>query len=527
MGLLEKAQNMRGSDSVSLKEAASGLRSRAEVIQQQTGLQAQPVEIENGIQIKGLLRRAEAMRLQTASDVSIYEESIPASPQGLLRRAQAMRSSSPGQETPFAQIENNQGVVPLTDSEVVTDTTPDGAISGTVPALDGDDGEIFVPEFPELIANETEADETKSGLEVATARLIPETGSEAEAASESDAILLPELQDGFSSEGQDAIVLDDSILDEILPFESLPADDEHSKPALSDTPAEADKINIDQTSQSQGLLAKAESMRSDEKVKPVDDLELSRVEEENVESNASTTEKTAEIPVLHYTGNSESNEDPALDDSRGQLTQIGADGDVFDQWENEARSSAEMEVSVDSSKDTRDQLKGDHDYLFDPDSDFTTAPVEAHIASQKKIDHYLALFDISKEISNIIEFDDLWENLLYALMGEVGAETICIFSSEENIKSASIFYPVAHSGFDLPEGWQLGEGDEIFERLRTEGGGAIRAWIPFCQFSYLSNGTHYTRNIRCAFDYSPEKYGANVRTCGARCTLESRRLFYR
>ncbi len=164
---------------------------------------------------------------------------------------------------------------------------------------------------------------------------------------------------------------------------------------------------------------------------------------------------------------------PDADPARDRAARMpGEDEDPFGLWELDAEKEAEqqarqLEIKGDSHASDRG---GDEGMLFEVDEGFTTAPVEAHIASQKKIDHYLSLFDITKEISNISEFDELWENILYAIMGQVGAETICIMSSTSRVSSGAIFYPVSHSGFELPDGWALGRGDEIYDQMANSTG---------------------------------------------------------
>ncbi|MCR9144269.1 MAG: hypothetical protein NXI24_18630 [bacterium] len=148
----------------------------------------------------------------------------------------------------------------------------------------------------------------------------------------------------------------------------------------------------------------------------------------------------------------------------------GEDEDPFGLWEMDAEKEAEQQARQLELKGDAEPGQSEDGMLFEVDEGFTTAPVEAHIASQKKIDHYLSLFDITKEISNISEFDELWENILYAIMGQVGAETICILSSTSRVSSGAIFYPVSHSGFELPEGWALGRGDEIYDQMAASTG---------------------------------------------------------
>ncbi len=177
------------------------------------------------------------------------------------------------------------------------------------------------------------------------------------------------------------------------------------------------------------------------------------------------------FPDLDYKP-SDPADDPALDGRTALTPADEADEeDPFGLWERDAEQQAEDESRrLASGRDAEEMEHSDGSIVLEQGDGFSTEPIEAHIASQRKIDHYLALFDITKEISNIADFDELWESLLYAIMGQVGAETICIFSSTQRVQSGAIYYPVAHSGFEMPEGWALKRGDELYDRAAEESG---------------------------------------------------------
>ena len=161
----------------------------------------------------------------------------------------------------------------------------------------------------------------------------------------------------------------------------------------------------------------------------------------------------AGLPAWDYEGPSAPWDDPALGEEDIQL----GDDDVFQEWEKEARQAGEQkaEQEVLANKAKRPE------YLFDGE-DYATRPVESHIASQKKIDNYLSIFDISRELQGVDDVASLWDSILYAVMGQVGAETVCIFSSQRARKGA-VFYPVAHTGFDIGGNWVLKPGDIIYD----------------------------------------------------------------
>lgn len=134
--------------------------------------------------------------------------------------------------------------------------------------------------------------------------------------------------------------------------------------------------------------------------------------------------------------------------------------EIFGTWGREA----EEEASRLTGGEYEPERSEESPFLFDDDTAQTT-PVETHIASQKKIDNYLSLFDITREIANLDNIENLWDTILYSVLGQLGPETMLIFASRD----ASIdvpFYPTAYSGFEIQDTWMLKPGEAIYEKLR-------------------------------------------------------------
>ena len=143
--------------------------------------------------------------------------------------------------------------------------------------------------------------------------------------------------------------------------------------------------------------------------------------------------------------------------------------DPFADWEDRAaHAAASAAADVVAESASGKSAPATDRYLF-ADDEFSTRPVEANIAGQRKIDNYLALFDITKELAATDSVAALWETILYGVMGQVGAETICIFSSIRERNGKQLF-PVAHSGFELTESWAFRPGDVIYEKCRKADG---------------------------------------------------------
>ena len=168
----------------------------------------------------------------------------------------------------------------------------------------------------------------------------------------------------------------------------------------------------------------------------------------------------SELPEWNYEGSSPS---PPVDEVATAALYDLPEEDIFDALASEAESDVSTLSNLSGGKKVNKK-----DFLYD-DDEFSTTSLETHIAGQKKVDNYLTLFDISKEISTIDDLNELWESILYAIMGQLGSETIVIFSANQS-RDVSTFYPVAHSGFEIPDGWILRQGDEIFNSMRREPG---------------------------------------------------------
>jgi transcriptional regulator with GAF, ATPase, and Fis domain len=131
--------------------------------------------------------------------------------------------------------------------------------------------------------------------------------------------------------------------------------------------------------------------------------------------------------------------------------------DEFDIWEDEAK---EASIKAPINPISQDDLTSKKDYLFDDESDFTTAPIEYHLASKKKIENYHSIFEITKEIGSSSSFDDFFSNLNYSILGQVGAETLAIFSST-NANYDKLDLVESH-GFEPTDDWKLTSNDPVY-----------------------------------------------------------------
>ena len=130
--------------------------------------------------------------------------------------------------------------------------------------------------------------------------------------------------------------------------------------------------------------------------------------------------------------------------------------DLFAEWEEDAKKqSARLPVKPSSPEEESG--------LYYDDDDFSTSPSEYHIASKRKIENYQAIFEISKEIVNSAAYEDFYENLTFSILGQIGAESIIIFSSTNG--DFTSLYAIDFQGVEPEAGWRISVGDELYSLM--------------------------------------------------------------
>ncbi len=431
---------------------------------------------------KGLLARAARFREMMATQRESSVEWMGT--KGLLAKAEAMRAGNQPAESTSPEILEDLS----TDIQGATPSPPDEIYAETP-------GEQIVAETPGTVASidhevETLPGAQSSGLDFDLPAMILER------------------------ESGDSGLQDDELAD-LLPVEQ---EAEEMQPS---------RLEGEEDHHGQGLLAKAEAMRAggreDEKGSHEDGFEtpLSTTEEttlppfeasetasaefpeaaedeaqqlaehtgedafESAEAGDQTIPESAgepgfwegdsvaeepksDFPDLEYSGNSAGRDDPALDGK--SLSPGGEYKDPFEEWEREAEVDAEkVSRSLTETGPLREENR-DRFLLDSEQEDFSTKPVEDRIASARKLDNYLSIFDLTREMAGIDEFEDFWESIIYGVMGQLGAEKICIFAGNPPGEPGGFLRPVAHIGFDPDREWALKPGDEIYDRCLTESG---------------------------------------------------------
>ncbi|MCE9600182.1 MAG: GAF domain-containing protein [Spirochaetia bacterium] len=484
MGLLDKALNFRSGG----PKRGSGLLERAKKLKDfvqgkdKTGAQDSdsPSKRSAAPGSRGLFKRATAARTPPPSEISGSAATGSASGPamsapgtgGLLKRAQGLQDSQPSVTPEVSTLPASNLAAPIQDHSQAF--APEGQIDFSSPDLGPNtDDELFIAPAPAEFAEEIPAHES---------------------------IQTPAFD--ASDFAHHEPLGEPTILDIDLP--ELP----ESHAPVSGPVAHADEGH--ESAKSGGLLARAEQFKdepashaewSSELAEPSFDPTLdwdsgdtpeldlpdfdSQKSSSGMDSDRAEVTEPAELPGLWNELDTPANDADLVDRELSQADDVARQhaevdlkpndtedawddmSDPFSSFEQEAEKAAERELATD---DKPHEEKVQPSFLFDADDDFTTAPIEAHIAGQKKIDHYLSLFDIQREISSIDNFEEFWDAVLFAVMGQLGAETVCILASRNGTEGGQTFLPVAYSGMEIGDKWALGPGDTLYDAAAREDG---------------------------------------------------------
>ncbi|MBW7857240.1 MAG: diguanylate cyclase, partial [Leptonema sp. (in: Bacteria)] len=143
---------------------------------------------------------------------------------------------------------------------------------------------------------------------------------------------------------------------------------------------------------------------------------------------------------------------PVDDDPARQIAETDQN-QPFDDWQEEAAALAERQA--------RYHIGSESDDLGFNTDDISTTPVEMHIGSQKRIDNYLALFELNRELNTIDDTEEFFDTTLYSVLGQLGAHNVIIFAEQ----SDQVLYPVAYTGVTPTDDWNLNSTGALYQAL--------------------------------------------------------------
>jgi transcriptional regulator with GAF, ATPase, and Fis domain/GGDEF domain-containing protein len=155
--------------------------------------------------------------------------------------------------------------------------------------------------------------------------------------------------------------------------------------------------------------------------------------------------------------------------------------DELSQWEEDAKQELEKDLSLEDTlleeiskeepleefQNTLDNLEKELDETKKELSNMDGAEENQQEiqALQQKLDNYLVLVEITKDLVKSKNFEDFYENLLYSIEGQVGPESIVIFARKR--KESKDLQPVANDGIDIESDFTITETDSIYRMLST------------------------------------------------------------
>ena len=437
MGLLDRATKLMGQKDKHKQSLLKRLQKSAaeqgedKISPVSTAVKSAPVhEVSEKSRPRSLLQRAKALHEQAAK-IQTSEKK-----EGLLKRAERLRKSA------VMELQDEIKNTPVADEFIPPP-----------PAAEEESSDLIDFPEPELSAEEESSD------------LIdfpePELSAEEES---SDLIDFPEPELSAAKPDLDLTESSGDVLsdDEIFNLPDLIAD----LPETEEEPGKSEVGEQEITELPEDFLdtdSPQEEITSD-----FDDESFSEESLQEESPLEDFDESISEIPDFTYDGNSLPELDPALDVSEGGRSddEIVSE-DPFDEWVKEAESEAEDKANALVRSDT-DIVSTPSKLLFDQESGFSTEPVSSKMRDQRKIEHFLSLIEISREIAAVSDLESLLDNTLFALVGEIGAESACVFIPEDWENPDSNLRPFTYTGFEPEENWVLKKGEIIYDTVHVK-----------------------------------------------------------
>jgi GGDEF domain-containing protein len=453
MGLLDKAKAAEGRGSETAKPDAKVASSKSKGLLNRARLLSEITEENNTRHtpdsvikknVQGLLARAQSLRIRPESEFT--------APKGLLARAIEMQRVSPSKgllrkaEEFKAQdllLRPSGGLLSRASAfrkqDLQSGQNARGLLSRAMASRNSGDNvqpepdSVSVP-FSSDIAQDIDY---KSDF-LKESENIPPTGADSEDVSSER---IPDISDDFSN----------------ISSENLSDFADDSDDTVSENIPAADEVSAGIPEKS-GESAETSVTLKDSWHEHIPDLGFNPDAEFIEEAAESSSEE------LQYR-ESKKYEDPALD---SHLTREGHDQslteirDPFDEWEKEAESIAEKEVRNVYPDEESETTQA---FLFKDDEDaFLTRSDLTENQTKKKIENYQSLFEINSELNSVDDYREFWETVMYSLIGQLGAEKICIFSSQDALDETVYLSVAALGGFETDETWTVKETDELYDQ---------------------------------------------------------------
>ncbi|HMV44894.1 MAG TPA: diguanylate cyclase [Leptospiraceae bacterium] len=207
---------------------------------------------------------------------------------------------------------------------------------------------------------------------------------------------------------------------------------------------------------------------------------------ENVEVN-SIDDYTNKVESLdEFSGDTQTlelDEDTVIVTDEEQSQELESN-DILEDWERDAQEEAlpEIEAVNEETKPTEEQPNPSFDseiVEIEPNAPIDSETIvdvnvedafdsakQFKTSYEEKLESYLVLFEITKELLKSKSFDDFFENLMYSIISQIAPEIMIIFSSRDgNFSQMKI---VAHEGIDIEPDYVIKKGDTLYTLLESE-----------------------------------------------------------
>ena len=277
-------------------------------------------------------------------------------------------------------------------------------------------------------------------------------------------------------------------------FESNDYPDIVSSPSIPEEFNEEDGIEVE--------LEPEEDIQieAEEQPEPIADNVFEDSADESIEvSSLDNFDEIKQDEIDEFSGNKEtveleeedfsSNEDEVIIEPE-DLEEEEESGDILEDWEKDAiaedipdsfleadtdklHEEVEEAEKILSSLNEEEEIS-EEEPITEAEEPVVDVNVEAAFETAKqfkssyeeKLESYLVLFEITKELLKSKSFDDFFENLMYSIIGQVGPEIMIIFSSRDgNFSQMRI---VAHEGIDIEPDYVIKKGDTLYSLLESE-----------------------------------------------------------
>ncbi len=162
-------------------------------------------------------------------------------------------------------------------------------------------------------------------------------------------------------------------------------------------------------------------------------LKAKKLRDELEDSIKSDVNDELQIPKFDFPMESPKELDPAIS-LQTQATEI----DPFEDWQKEAIQELEKKPKLD-----KEELK---QKILEDEEDILTLPDDIHVASQRRIDYYLSIFDSIEEFDDIEEFIELLESIAFFIQEQLGTRSILVLSNE-NVEQLNELHYILNIGY--------------------------------------------------------------------------------